>query len=81
MVKIVLWSGLRRFTDGTLEFDTAAPTLGRAMADLVAQYPGLGPIFDQGVSVAINGDIVPPNPALILPDEAEVHFLQQMRGG
>lgn len=81
MVTVNLWSGLRRFTDGELAIQVEAQTIGDMLEALVGKYPGLGPIFEGGISVAVDGDIVPPDTSKPIDDSSEIYLLQQMKGG
>lgn len=80
MVELNLWSGLRRFTDGETVVAVEAATVGQALDALVATYPGLAPVIEAGVSVAIDGEIVNGRHVEI-PDGAEVYLLQRLKGG
>ena len=81
MVKVNLWSGLRHFTDGQVVVEVEAQTIGHMIDALVGKYPGLGPIFEGGISVAVDGDIVPPDTSKSIDDSSEIYLLQQMKGG
>ena len=81
MVTVNLWSGLRRFTDGELAIQVEAQTIGDMLEALVGKYPGLGPIFDDGISVAIDGDVMPTDMSKSISSENEIFLLQQMKGG
>lgn len=80
MVSVHLWSGLTRFTDGERVIEVEARTAGGALDALVAAYPGLEPIIEAGVSVVIDGDMVPDRHAPLEPG-AEVFLMQQLKGG
>ena len=81
MAKVHLWSGLRRFAGGQEVIDIPAQNLGGVFRGLIADYPGLEPFIEDGVSVAIDGDILPPDPSLSVGLDTEIHLLQQMKGG
>lgn len=80
MVELNLWSGLRRFTDGETVVAVEADTVGQALDALVEKYPGLAPVIEAGVSVAIDGEIVNGRHVAI-PEGAEVFLLQRLKGG
>lgn len=80
MVAINLWASLSRFTDGARVVEVQAETIAQALAALVAAHPGLGPILEGGVSVVVDGEIVPSRHAPLAPG-AEVFLLQQIKGG
>lgn len=81
MVKVHLWTGLRRFTDGQTVVEVEAATVGTMLKALVAQHPGLAPVIEAGISVAIDGDIIGPQSHCAVGPENEIYLLQQMRGG
>lgn len=81
MVKVHLWTGLRRFTDGETVIAVKAGTVGEMLDALVAAHPGLKPVIDGGVAVAIDGEITTGGRHLPVRDDSEIHLLQQMRGG
>lgn len=80
-VKVNLWSGLRRFTDGALVIEVEAMTIGQMLDGLSALYPALDPILKAGVSVVIDGDVLAPNRAKQISPENEIYLIQQMKGG
>lgn len=81
MLEVNLWSGLRRFTEGALVVEVEATTVGEMLDALVAAHPGLAPVIDAGVSVAIDGEIVTGGRHRALPDGAEIHLMQRLKGG
>ena len=60
MPKVVL-AGIaaRRFTGGQTEFEVEADTVRRMIAELDRRFPGLGHQIDEGMAVAIDGEIFP----------------------
>ncbi|TNF22878.1 MAG: hypothetical protein EP318_02195 [Rhodobacteraceae bacterium] len=79
-VSVHLWSGLTRFTEGARVVEVEATTVGGALAALVAAYPGLEPIIEAGVSVVIDGEMVPDRHAPVTPG-SEIYLMQQLKGG
>ena len=80
MVKVHLWSGLRRLTGGTEVVEVEAATIGEMLDALVAAHPALAPVIAAGVSVAVDGEIghgrfVPLRP------ESEIYLMQRLKGG
>src|SRR5437773_11735395 len=47
----------RRFTGGLSEFEVEANTVRRMIAELDRRFPGLGHQIDEGMAVAIDGEI------------------------
>ncbi|KUF09173.1 MoaD/ThiS family protein [Pseudoponticoccus marisrubri] len=80
MVAVTLWSSLTRFTDGAREVEVQADTVGGVLDGLVADYPGLKPILDSGVSVVVDGEVAPNRHAPV-PEGAEVYLMQRLKGG
>ncbi|WP_343116161.1 MoaD/ThiS family protein [Ostreiculturibacter nitratireducens] len=80
MVEVNLWSGLRRFTDGEIVVSVEATTVGELLDALVKAHPGLAPVIEAGVSVAVDGEIITgrQNP---VPADAEVYLMQRLKGG
>lgn len=79
-IKVHLWSGLRRLTDGAEVVSVEAETTGQMLDALLAAHPGLGPVLDEGVSVAINGVLTTGRHQRLQP-ENEVYLMQQLKGG
>ncbi|MDF2235129.1 MoaD/ThiS family protein [Albimonas sp. CAU 1670] len=80
-VTVNLWAGLRRLTDGAEVVEVEASTIGEMLDALVEAYPGLGPVFDAGVSVAVDGEIINGGRGKPLSPENEIFLLQRMKGG
>ena len=80
-VKLHLWSGLSRFTDGALVVSLEANTVGQMMDRLLVEYPTLEPIIQAGVSVVIDGDVSPIVRSRQISSENEIYLIQQMKGG
>ncbi|GKY87061.1 MoaD/ThiS family protein [Sinisalibacter aestuarii] len=81
MVEVNLWSGLRRFTDGELVVTVEASTIGEMLDALKAAHPGLAPVIDAGVSVAVDGEVIAANYALPVRPDSEVYLMQKLKGG
>ncbi len=81
MVKVNLWSSLRRFTEGKTEVEVEATTVKEMLDGLKAAHPGLGPILDAGISVAIDGEVLNGNLHKAISSENEIFILQRMKGG
>lgn len=81
MVEVNLWSGLRRFTDGAEVVEVEARTVGQVLDALVAAHPGLGPVIEAGVSVAVDGEVVTGGRQVPVRPDSEVFLMQQIKGG
>lgn len=81
MVEVNLWSGLRKFTDGAEVIEVEAKTVGQVLDALVAAHPGLGPVIEAGVSVAVDGEVVTGGRQMPVAPDSEVFLMQQIKGG
>ena len=81
MAHVTLTGNLRQFTGGVAEFDLEAASVRQLFTRLSERYPALAPHLEQGLAVAIDGQIY--QDALFQPIEAdsEVHVLPQIAGG
>ncbi|MFN4101360.1 MAG: MoaD/ThiS family protein [Pararhodobacter sp.] len=81
MVEVNLWSGLRRFTEGADTVEVEAKTVGQMLDGLVAAHPGLAPVIEAGVSVAVDGEVVTAGRNTPVEPGSEVFLMQQIKGG
>lgn len=81
MVKVQLWSGLKRFTDGEEIIEVEGRTIGEVLKNIVADYPALEATIEAGVSVAVDGKIMARDLTTRIESESEVFLLQQIKGG
>lgn len=79
-VKVHLWSGLRRLTDGDEVVEVDAGTVGEMLDALVARHPGVGPLIEAGVSVVIDGEMTTSRHIPVAP-ENEIYLMQRLKGG
>ncbi len=81
MIRVVLTGNLRRLVGGASEIEVEAGTIGQLFRALDARYPGIAPHLEEGVAVAIDGEIV--QDALFEPIRpgAEVHRMPHSAGG
>jgi len=79
----VVISGMaaRRFTGGQTEFDVDADTVHRMIRELDRRYPGLGHQIDEGMAVAINGEIFQDAYGEKLSPDAEIFLIPKIGGG
>jgi hypothetical protein len=80
VVKVHLWSGLRRFTDGVEVVQVQANTVGQMLDGLVAAHPGLGPVIATGVSVSIDGVLTASRFGAVSTAN-EIYLIQRIKGG
>jgi len=81
MVAVNLWSGLGRYTGGALVVEVEAKTIGGMLDALVLAHPGLEPVIEAGVSVAVDGEVIASNLAVPVSNENEIYLMQQLKGG
>lgn len=80
MIKVHLWSGLRRVTDGQTVVSVQATTLQQMLDALATAHPGLVPYIRAGVSVSVNGVIVTDLLSPVDPGD-EIYLMQYLKGG
>lgn len=81
MAHVVLMGNLRQYTGGVSALDVDARSIRQLFQKLGARYPELAPHLEDGLAVAIDGQIY--QDALLEPiaEGAEVHILPQIAGG
>lgn len=81
MVEVNLWSGLKDLTGGKTVVEVEGATVGAILDALVAAHPGLAPVIEAGVSVAVDGEIITGNLFTEVPPGADVFLMQRLKGG
>lgn len=71
----------RRFTGGVTEFDVEANTVRRMITELDRRFPGLGHQIDEGMAVAIDGEIYQDAYQARLEPDSEVVLIPKIGGG
>ena len=81
MAHVVLIGNLRQYTGGVTALDVAANSVRQLFRKLGDMYPDLAPHLEEGLAVAIDGQIY--QDALLEPigEASEVHILPQIAGG
>ncbi len=81
MAHVVLIGNLRQYTGGVTSLDIDARSIRQLFMKLGEKYPELAPHLEEGLAVAIDGQIY--QDALLEPigENAEVHILPQIAGG
>jgi molybdopterin converting factor small subunit len=79
----VMMTGIaaRRFTGGLTEFDVEADTVRRMIAELDRRYPGLGHQIDEGMAIAIDGEIYQDAYLEKLGPDSEIVLIPKIGGG
>jgi sulfur-carrier protein len=81
MARVVLVGNLVQLTAGVAEFDLPATSVKHLFALLTERHPALGRHLEEGVAVAIDGQIY--QDALLEPIDpaSEVFIIPQIAGG
>ena len=82
MPKVLLsGSALDRFTHGEKELEVAATTFRRLVRELDGKFPGLGKQVEEGMAIAIDGEIFQDAWFAPIKPDSEVHLVPAIRGG
>lgn len=81
MVVVSLSSGFRDAADGAASVEIEAATIRELLRLLLARFPRMEPLFDEGVAVSIDGEIYRDIRDLPIPEGAEVFLLPRLQGG
>ena len=81
MAQVTLIGNLRQFTGGETEMTVDAVSVRQLFQKLGARYPDLTPHLEQGLAVAIDGQIYQDALFQEIGPDADVHILPQIAGG
>ena len=83
MAKVVLSSGsaMQSLTGGVTEFEVEATTFRRLILELDSKFPGLGKQVEEGMAVAINGEIFQDAYGAELNPGSEIVLIPKIGGG
>jgi len=81
MAHVTLTGNLRQYTGGVAEIEVAATSVRQLLARLGADFPALAPHLEQGLAVAIDGQIYQDALLQEIGAGSEVHILPQIAGG
>ena len=83
MPKVVLSSGStsRTLTGGRTEFEVEATNFRRLIVELEQRFPGLGRQVEEGMAVAIDGEIFQDAYCVELRPENEIVLIPKIGGG
>jgi molybdopterin synthase sulfur carrier subunit len=71
----------RRFTGGRSQLDVEATSFRRLVMELDRRFPGLGHQVEEGMAVAVNGEIFQDAYSLALDPDAEIWLIPKIGGG
>ena len=81
MVKVSFTSSFRLALDGKSEVELEASTVRQLLRSLVADYPRMQSHLDEGIAVAIDGEIYRDNWDVAIPSDSEVFLIPRIQGG
>ena len=82
MPKVVIaGSSCQHFTGGVTEFEVAADTFRRLVAELEGRFPGLGAHVEEYMAVAIDGVIFQDAYGAQLPPHSEIVLIPKIGAG
>ena len=81
MAKVVLTGNLRQYSGGESEFELEAANVRQLFRKLSERHPGLQPHLEEGVAVAIDGQIYQDSLLEPIPAESEVYVIPKIAGG
>jgi hypothetical protein len=83
MPRVVLASGsdCQRLTGGQTEFEVEATTFRRLVLELERRFPGLGRQVEEGMAVAVDGEIHQDCYGVELRPESEIVLIPKIGGG
>ncbi|HET8530144.1 MAG TPA: MoaD/ThiS family protein [Methylomirabilota bacterium] len=81
MARVVLVGNLAQVTGGVAEFDLSATSVKQLFQQLAELHPALGPHLEDGVAVAIDGQIYQDSLLEPIRADSEVFVLPQIAGG
>lgn len=81
MAHVTLIGNLRQYTGGVSELDLDVASVRQLFAQLGERYPALAPHLEQGLAVAIDGQIYQDALFQEIGPDSDVHILPQIAGG
>jgi molybdopterin synthase sulfur carrier subunit len=78
---VISGSAARRFTGGQAEFDVEANTFRRLILELDRRFPGLGEQIEEGMAVAVDGEIYQDAYQVALKPDSEIYLIPKIGGG
>jgi sulfur-carrier protein len=81
MAHVTLTGNLRQFTGGVAEMEVEAASVRQLFARLSRDFPALAPHLEQGLAVAIDGQIYQDALFQEIGARSDVHLLPPIAGG
>ena len=74
-------SAARRFTGGVTELEVEANNFRRLVLELDRRFPGFGHQVEEGMAIAINGEIFQDAYLVPLAPDSEIFLIPKIGGG
>ena len=74
-------NAVKKFTHGVTELDVEADNFRRLVLELDRRFPGLGHQVEEGMAIAIDGEIYQDAYAARFTQESEVWLIPKIAGG
>jgi molybdopterin converting factor small subunit len=81
MVEVTLWGSLAAAAEGNSKVEIEARNIRELFKRLSERFPGLEPLVDRGIAVAIDGTIYRDTWSKELPTGTEIYLLPRLTGG
>jgi len=81
VARVSLMGNLRQYTGGITELDVDATNIRQLFRKLGEQFPELAPNLEEGLAVAIDGQIYQETLLEPIAPDSDVHILPQIAGG
>jgi sulfur-carrier protein len=81
MVEVTLWGSVGAAAGSRDKIEIEAKDIRELFRKLSAEFPGLEPLIDNGIAVAIDGVIYRDTWSKELPEDAEILLLPRLAGG
>jgi molybdopterin synthase sulfur carrier subunit len=81
MIEVTLWGALAAAAEGNSKVEVEARDIRELFKKLSERFPGLEPLMDRGIAVAIDGTIYRDTWSKQLPAGAEIYLLPRLAGG
>jgi sulfur-carrier protein len=78
---LITGSACQRFTGGRSELEVGATTFRRLVLELEQRFPGLGKQVEEGMAVAIDGEIFQDAYSATFGPDSEVVLIPKIGGG
>lgn len=81
MHKVSFTSSFRHALDGKNQLELEASTIRQLLTGLLAEYPSMQSHLDDGIAIAIDGEIYRDNWDVAIPEDSEVFLIPRIQGG